>query len=117
MPSQVVEMPRPQAITIAVRRLRVTRRAVAAGPMSRAVERIDPTAMDDRPTETARESMNSRPTMRRLMPRAEASSALTELRKRGRWITPTTIRVATLRMTTVGTVDGSMVKIEPKRIC
>jgi hypothetical protein len=33
--------------------------------MSSAVERIDPMAMDDRPTETARASMNRRPTVAR----------------------------------------------------
>ena len=84
MPSHVVATPRMQAATIAVRRLRVRRTAVAAGPMSSAVERIDPMAMDERPTETASASMNSRPTMRRLIPRAEASSGLTELKSSGR---------------------------------
>ena len=41
-------------------------------------------AIDDRPTETARASMNNKPTVRRLIPRAEASSGLTELRNSGR---------------------------------
>ena len=38
-------------MTIAERRLRVRRSAVAAGPMSSAVERIEPMAMEDRPTD------------------------------------------------------------------
>ena len=84
MPSHVVVTPEDAGGRHGVRRFRVRRSAVAAGPMSSAVERIDPMAMDDRPTETARASMNSRPTTRRLMPRAEASSALTELRSSGR---------------------------------
>ena len=41
---------------------RVSRSAVAAGPMRRAVERIEPMAIDDRPTATAIVNMNSRPT-------------------------------------------------------
>ena len=74
-------------------------------------------AIEDRPTDTARASMNSRPTRRRPMPRADASSGLTELRSRGRWMAATRASVAALRAMTTGTVDGSMVKIEPKRIC
>ena len=65
MPSRVVATPRTQAATMAPRTiLRVTRSAVAAGPMSRAVDRIDPMAMEDRPTATAMANMNSRPTQR-----------------------------------------------------
>ena len=99
-------MPRMQAANIARGMVRVTRRAVAAGPIRSAVERIDPMAREDRPTETARASMNSSPTLRRPMPRAEASSGLTELRSSGRWIVATRPRVATLRTTTIGTVDA-----------
>ncbi len=67
-----------------MRKLRVTRRAVAAGPMSNAVERIDPMAIDDRPTATAMASMNTRPTARMRIPRAAASSLETELSSSGR---------------------------------
>ena len=74
-------------------------------------------AMEDRPTDTARASMNSRPMRRRPMPRADASSGLSELRSSGRWMTATRASVAALRPMTTGTVDESMVKIDPKRIC
>ena len=49
----------------------------AAGPISSAVDRIAPTASDDRPTARARASMYSRPTSRTGTPRAAAMSALT----------------------------------------
>jgi hypothetical protein len=117
MPTNVATMPSAQAATIAVPIVLVTRSAVAAGPMSSAVERMVPMAMEDRPTDTARASMNSRPMRRRPMLRAEASSGLRELRSSGRWMAATRATVAALRAMTTGTVEEAMVKIDPKRIC
>jgi hypothetical protein len=59
--------------------------------MSSAVERIEPMAMELRPTDTASASMNNSPTRRRPMPLAAASSALeNELSSRGGRITAIT---------------------------
>ena len=64
----------------------VSRSAVAAGPMSRAVERIEPMAIDERPTATAMATMNARPTHRVRIPRADASSGESDPSKSGRWM-------------------------------
>ena len=85
--------------------------------MSSAVERIDPTAIDERPTDTAMATMNSPPTPRRLMPRARVSSALRELSSNGRLIDDDDRQGERAETTTNGTVEASTVKIDPKRIC
>ena len=48
------------------------------------MERIEPMAIEERPTATASESMNKRPTWRLRMPRAPARSGLIELNSSGR---------------------------------
>ena len=63
---------------------RVNRNAVAAGPISSAVERMAPMASAERPTATARATMNSEPTTRTGTPRAAAASGLSELSSSGR---------------------------------
>ena len=70
--------------TSALPRLLVNRSDVAAGPMSSAVERIEPMAIDDSPTAIAIASMNKMPTSRVRMPRAAARSGLIELNSSGR---------------------------------
>ena len=96
---------------------RVSRNALAAGPMSKAVERMAPMASAERPTATARATMNREPTSRSGTPRAAAASGLNELRSKGRKMKATSPIAPTLQPTTTGTVELSMVKMEPKRIC
>ena len=117
MPRAVVTTPSPHASARAMRRLDVSRTAAAAGPMSSAVDRMEPTAIEESPTDTAIAIMKSCPTRRRFTPRARASSALTELISSGRKIRAMTTRVAALITSTSGTVDASTLKIDPKRIC
>ena len=57
MPSQVAPTPIRHAAATAQPTLVVRRSAVAAGPISRAVDKMAPTASDDRPTARARASM------------------------------------------------------------
>ena len=91
--------------------------ALAAGPMSKAVERMAPMASDDRPTAAARATMNSEPTSRTRTPRAAAASGLSELRSSGRKMKAISPRASRPQTTTTGTVEASTVKIEPNRIC
>ncbi len=70
----------------------------------------------DRPTDTARTTMNVSPIVRRCTPRADASSALTELSNSGRPIAASVNNTTALSTAASGSVDDCTVKIEPKRI-
>jgi len=57
--------------------------ALAGGPISRAVERIEPMAIAESPTAAASMTMKAIPTIRRRTPRAAASSRLIEPSRAG----------------------------------
>ena len=95
----------------------VSRSALAAGPISSAVERMAPMASAERPTATARATMNSEPTSRTRTPRAAAASGLSELRSRGRKMKAISPSASSATDHDDGTVEASMLKMEPKRIC
>ena len=84
MPSQVVATPSAQARTIAARTAPRQAQRGGGGPISSAVERMDPMAIDESPTATASASMNSKPMMRDRMPATAAISGLAELSSSGR---------------------------------
>ncbi len=66
---------------------RVSRRAVAAGPISSAVLRMVPTATEDSDTDTPISRRKASPTVRTGTPWAAARSVLTELSRSGRYKT------------------------------
>ena len=61
--------------------------------------------------------MNNEPTSLTGTPRAAAASAPKELKSSGRKRKPISPSASRLQTTTTGIVEGSMLKMEPKRIC
>ena len=84
MPSHVEIIPRPMAKNVAAAIDLATRSAVAAGPISKAVESIEPMAIDDSPTDTARQNINKTPTILTRTPCDEAISLEREVSSNGR---------------------------------
>src|ERR1700733_5344295 len=93
----------------------VRRSAVAAGPMSSAVDRIAPIVTADSDTATASAARYPMPTRRTRTPCAVARSELIELRISGRYIASTMPEATTLKTAMTGTIDDGSVKIDPKR--
>ncbi len=73
-------------------------------------------ASADRPTATARASMNSRPTSRSGTPWAAARSSLTELSSSGRYTAAMIASDSTLKPMTTGMVGLFTVKMDPNRM-
>src|SRR5579872_2710996 len=105
-------MPAARAIAGAARL--VSRRAAAAGPMRRAVERMAPMVMAERETATARAIRYPSPTSRTGTPRVAARSGLRGLSSRGRYEYRTVPVATTLKTAITGTSDDERVKMEPK---
>ena len=95
--------------------LLVTRSAVAAGPISSAVESTAPIATAASETEIASAARYAMPTILTCTPLARARSADSEVRRRTRASTATVTRATMPDAMSAGTVSGLITKMEPNK--
>src|SRR5215469_5097209 len=113
MPSQVAVSPVTAATAIALTGLFATRSAVAAGPISNAVDSTAPIATADSDTETASAVRYTAPIRRTLTPRARARSGDSEVSSSTRASTATASSATTPEVISAGTVAGLITNMEP----
>src|SRR5580693_3368385 len=116
MPIHVAASPVAAATAIALAGLFDTRSAVAAGPISSAVDNIAPMATADSDTEMASAIRYAAPTRRTLTPRALATSGDSEVSSSTRARTTTVSIASTPEATSAGTVSPLTTKMEPNKI-
>src|SRR5215472_12980064 len=115
MPSHVAATAISPASAVAQPGRLVSRKAVAAGPTSSAVDKIVPIVSADNATASAIAMRHAKPTSRTGMPRATARSEFTELSNSGRYPTSTMPSATTLRAATSGITPLLIVKGEPNK--